>query len=374
MVDMHDLRARSLWVALNLVPGLGETTLRRLYEHFGSVEAVWQASREEICGLKWLRPGVRQALCMGPDQAAVDSALGVLDALGAWVLALDDPLYPELLRRIPDPPPVLYGIGDPGALRRECVAIVGSRRCSTYGIKAARELASGLASRGIGVVSGLAVGVDTAAHKGALEGNGVTVAVKGCGIDIPYPRQNTALAAKIVSSGVVLSEFPPGTGPEPGLFPLRNRIISGLSLGVVVVEASRKSGSLITAACALDQGREVMAVPGSIFSYKSAGTHYLIKMGARLVEGVKDILDEVGLEECAFEDSEEDREGEGGGHRGLLPEEMLVLQRLEAYPQHIDEIAEACGLPVSRLSGLLLQLELKGLVTSSPGQMYHVNM
>ncbi len=346
--------------------------MRRLLECFGSPEAVWGASWAELSGLKWLRPRVRQALARGPDQAALDEVLGILESLDAWVLTFNDPLYPSLLGRIPDPPPILYGIGNPEVLKGDLVAIVGSRQCSTYGIKAAKELARGLASHGIGVVSGLAIGVDTAAHQGALSGKGVTVAVKGCGIDIQYPKRNISLAAQIARTGAVISEFPPGIEPEPGLFPLRNRIISGLSLGVIVVEASLKSGSLITASYALDQGRDVMAVPGSIFSYKSAGTHYLIKMGARLVEGVRDVMDELGLGEFQSSGWASQEEGPTGGFDCALPDEKLVLQKLEPYPMHIDEIANVCGLPVSRLSGVLLQLELKDLIMSLPGQMYQL--
>lgn len=368
---LFDFEARASWLALHLVPGVGEVTLRRLVDHFGTPEAVWGASSEEFSGLPWLRPSVRRALVRGPDIAAVSRARKALESCGGWMMTFHDDCYPSLLSSVSDPPPVLYGIGDPAALEGELVALVGSRQASTYGIKVAKELSMSLASYNIGVVSGLAIGVDTAAHKGALSGGGITVGVKGCGIDVPYPRRNVSLAVRIAGRGAVVSEFPPGVLPEAGHFPARNRIISGLSRGVVVVEASPKSGSLITASCALDQGRDVMAVPGSIFSFKSRGTHYLIKMGARLVEGVQDILDELGMvwdEACPVAGAA----GARGRATSSLPEEQKVLARLEAYPQHVDEIAEACGMPVSRVSGLLLQLELKDLVMSLPGQMYQL--
>ncbi len=368
---IFDLQARAPWMALHLVPGVGEVTLRRLVDHFGTPEAVWGASAKELSGLAWLRPGVREALVRGPDQAELSKAQKAMESCGAWIMTFLDDCYPLLLSRIPDPPPVLYGLGDPGVLDKSLVAVVGSRQASTYGIKAAKELSKGLASYGIGVVSGLAIGIDTAAHQGALSGGGVTIGVKGCGIDVLYPKRNRSLVARMAREGAVISEFPPGVYPEACNFPMRNRVISGLSQGVVVVEASPKSGSLITASCALEQGRDVMAVPGSIFSYKSLGTHYLIKMGARLVEGIQDIMDELGLEWNADDPGLLAGAGRSEPVKSL-PEEQKVLEKLEPYPQHIDEIAEACGLSVSRVSGLLLQLELKELVLSLPGQMYQL--
>jgi len=357
-------------IALQLVPGVGSTTINRLIDHFGSAESVWDAGGETETDSGIITPRLNKALRKGPDRKKAEKIIEKLAAIGTWTMAYTDETYPDLLRQIQNPPSMLFGLGDPSCLGEKCIAMVGSRRASHYGMNAARSLSAELVDRGFTIVSGLAMGIDTACHEAALRAGGRTVAVTGCGLDIPYPRQNMKLSAEIQTNGAVISEFLPGTAPEAKNFPIRNRIISGLSLGVVVVEASLKSGSLITAACALDQGRDVVAVPGNIFSYKSRGAHWLIKQGARLVENGLDIAQELGegFQErrgiAAAGDSEKKPE--------LPPEQKTIFDILEHHPQHIDDIAQKCGLPVAHISGHLLQMELKELVQSVPGQRYQL--
>ncbi|NDY41860.1 DNA-protecting protein DprA [Dissulfurirhabdus thermomarina] len=338
--------------------------MRRLLAHFGGPEAVLAASAAEIRAVPGLRAGVAEAVARGADPAAVDRALAALDAAGGWILPAGSPGFPDCLRQIPDPPCLLYGRGSAAVLGARAVAVVGSREATSYGRKVAGALGRDLAAAGLTVVSGFARGIDTAAHTGALAGGGPTVAVLGCGVDVCYPRGNAELLERVVAGGAVISEYPPGTPPDARNFPPRNRIISGLARAVVVVEASRRSGSLITAACALEQGREVLAVPGSVFSYKSGGAHWLIKQGARLVEGAADVLEELGIA-ASGPTREEDREPPA-----LEGPERRLFEALEPYPLHLDDLAGRSGLPVAQASGLLLQLALKDLVQVLPGQRY----
>jgi DNA processing protein len=273
-------------------------------------------------------------------------------------LLLDDPAYPPLLRAIPDPPEELWVLGDIGALEGPCVAIVGSRAASHYATEIARALAFDLGRCGMVVVSGMARGVDGAAHRGALQAGGRTIAVLGSGVDVLYPSEHADLMERIPNSGAVVSEFPPGAPPLPGHFPRRNRVISGLSRAVVVIEAGEKSGSLITARCALEQGREVMAVPGNALSGRNRGSHALLKDGARLVEGVDDVLEELGLTRIAVEPV---ADANLLMHNGLIDS----LQPGETYG--LDELSAVSGLSASDLLPRLLELELRGLVARVPG-------
>lgn len=361
-------QAAGAWVALQLVPGVGNATLRHLVDHFGSPEAVWQARAGTLGRVPDVRPAVRTALSSGPDEGSVCRMLEAMDRVGAWLLTYRDEEYPPLLKTIPDPPALLYGIGDVSSLCRPAVALVGSRLGTSYGLRVARELSGGLARHGVVVISGLARGIDTAAHEGTLSTGGRTVAVLGCGIDRVYPRENAKLFHRIATRGALVTEFLPGTGPEAHNFPIRNRIISGLSLGVVIIEAGRRSGSLITASCALEQGREVFAVPGSVCSYKSSGTHWLLKQGARLVEGVGDIFEELGLETSGMEGQL--KSAPSAPTAPFSEEEQRLYDVLELYSQHLDDLARRSRLPVAQVCGLLLQMELKGLVQALPGQMY----
>ncbi len=357
------------WIALQMVPGIGRVTLERLIRHFGSAEGVWKARPNEFLRISKLSPRVQEALARGPDEQAVRRVINLIDEIGAWAITFMDKDYPPLLSEITNPPPLIYGIGDPTCLKDRSVAIVGSRMASSYGISVARELSSGLVQQGYTVISGMAIGIDSASHEAAVSSGGTTIAVMGCGIDRPYPRQNIGLFHRIAEHGAVITEFLPGTPPEPQNFPIRNRIISGLSQGVVVVEASMKSGSLITASCALEQGRDLMAVPGSIYSYRSRGSHWLIKQGAQLVDSVSDIIDGLAT---GIHRITEIRPSIPKKESQLSPEEQKILEKLEPYPQHIDEIAYRCGYPINKVSGLLVQMELKDLVQALPGQIYQL--
>lgn len=270
----------------------------------------------------------------------------------------DAPDYPPLLGTIPDPPPELWVRGRPDLLSAEAVAIVGSRAASPYALDIATSLAFDLARCGLVVVSGMARGVDGAAHRGALQASGATVAVLGSGVDVAYPEEHAELLDQIAAAGAVVSELPPGTPPLPHHFPLRNRIISGLSRAVVVVEAHERSGSLITARCALEQGRDVMAVPGNALSGRNRGSHALLKDGAKLVEGVDDILEELGLRRAPAVAVDA---GNLFCHNGL----MLNMQAGETYG--LDDLGAVSGLPASELLPLLTELELKGEVIRTPG-------
>lgn len=369
----ENANAISAWMALQMVPGVGSVTIRRLVDHFGSPEAVLSAGASALNAVRWLSPRVKDAILVGPDRHALERGMETLTGINAWALTYLDAQYPKTLAQIPDPPAVLYGLGDPDRLRGRSIAIVGSRKASPYGIRAARELSSALAERGVTVVSGMAPGIDTAAHEAVLQAGGVTIAVKGCGIDVPYPRHDRFFIERMASNGAIITEFPPGVTPEPRNFPIRNRIISGLCLGVVIIEASMKSGSLITASCALEQGREVMAVPGSIYSNGSVGSHWLIKQGARLVENATDILEVLDgpcMSNGAIAGPGLIEERSGRPAMPLEHEEELLFNMLGAYPIHIDELADLSGLSVAQVSAILIQLELKDIVQALPGQMY----
>ncbi len=366
------------WIALSLVPGVGRATLKRLVRAFGTPSAVFDAEEADLLRVRGLSDRVCGSITGGPDMASAHRALDILHAHHAWIMTFQDDDYPAWLAATGDGPAILYGMGSRQALSMFSVAVVGSRSASSYGLKVAGQFGAGLASRGVCVVSGLALGVDSAAHRACLNANGVTVAVTGTGIDIVYPKRNQRLAESIRERGAVITEYPPGTRPESRNFPVRNRIISGLSRGVVVVEASRRSGSLITASVALEQGREVMAVPGSIYSFKSEGVHWLLKQGAVPVTRLEDILDAVGWEGPGTRDvstadppdGQVDMHGKATVPAGLSKKEMRLWEGLDQYPQHIDEIAAACDLSASEAAALLIQMEIRGVVQAMPGHMY----
>ncbi|HEX8501696.1 MAG TPA: DNA-processing protein DprA [Pyrinomonadaceae bacterium] len=372
------------WIALNMTPGVGPRAAARLLERFGSAEGVFGALRSELERLR-LRPEAVESIALRDRHEAAAAELERLRGMeGAEVLPLDDGAYPSLLREIPDPPVTLYVRGAwRECLEAPCVGVVGSRRASTYGQNVAHALARELASRGLTVVSGLARGIDAAAHRGALEAGGRTAGVLGTGLDEVYPREHRRLAEEILGrGGALVTQFPLGTPPVAENFPYRNRIISGLSLGVVVVEASENSGSLITARLALEQGREVFAVPGNITSRNSFGTNYLIKgAGAKLVQQWQDVVAEFPAELAArLLPPEPKREGREGRARdgsaaplpaGLSDDERAVLKLLSAdEPAHIDALAGQSGLAVHELSALLLGLEMRELVRQLPGKCF----
>jgi len=360
------------WLTLSLLPGLGCNLVHRLVDHWQAASAVLDARVRSALQ----PPGISaRILTILDDEAQVADAsrraleeLTRLERLGGMLLCPESPEFPQALLSIPDPPAVLYCRGDLSLLSLPAVALIGSRAASEYGRRMAFRLASELSSRSLVIVSGAAYGIDAAAHRGALDAGGKTLAVLGCGIDVAYPKPHAPLLAEIAAQGLILSEYPLGTRPEPFRFPARNRLISGLARGVVVVEATEKSGSLITAGLALDQGREVMAVPGRIDSPKSFGTHGLIRQGAHLVRHAEDVLEALSWANDGQISLSGDMQAETG--RGLSGPEHLVWRTLETYPQDIDSLGRKTGLSVVDLHGILLQLELQGLVRQLPGQLY----
>lgn len=366
LCGLADMDTRHQWLSLALTPGLGPATLKKLVERFGSARQILAAGRKALEECPFLRKDSLACLC---DQktsigATADKELRLAEKAGATLLCWDDPLFPPLLKEISDPPPILYVLGSPQLLSAQGIAMVGARAASSYGLQVAERLAMELARHDLVITSGLALGIDTAAHRGALAVGGKTIAVLGCGLDIVYPSQNKKIHEQIVSLGAVISESPFGTLPEGFRFPARNRIISGLSLGVVVVEAAHRSGTLITAHQALEQGRDVFAIPGRIDSPKSEGCHRLIQEGAKLVHSGADILEELSLAAHANPSEPQPQAPP------LPPEEEKVFSLLEVYPKNIEEIIQATQLPAHRITEILLHLELRGLVTSLPGKQY----
>lgn len=359
------LEDRIYWLGWQfLLPGTGKR-LWTLVEHFGSPGAAWAASAKELSGA----PGIGEE---GPDGLArrkanldLENLMAKLDAAGISFYCYSDPGYPEKLLSIFDPPPVIFVRGQFKPGDSLAVAMVGSRKPSPYGQLVAEKLAKDLAAVEVTVVSGLARGIDTMAHKGALAANGRTLAVTGSGLDVVYPRENKRLMEQIMTNGAVISEFPPGSPPEAWHFPARNRIISGLALATVVVEAGERSGALITADFALEQGRDVMAVPGNIVNPLSRGPHRLIKQGARLVEGAGDILDELGLDKL-FRATP----AGGGGVVKMSVDEEALYQLLTLDPVSLDELIVKSGLTSQKVMAALMYLEIKGFVRQMPGKFY----
>jgi DNA processing protein len=356
------------WIGLNLVPRVGRITFQKLLTYFGSPQQVFQASYRDLLQV----PGVGQKLAEEITSFSLEEALQRemknIERYGIQILTLADSCYPPLLKAIYDPPPVLYYQGNLLQQDNTAIALVGSRKPTSYGKLVAERFAQDLAARQITVVSGLARGIDGAAHRGVLKAGGRTIAVAGCGLDIVYPAEHRHLKEQIIQQGAWLSEFPLGTQPDRMNFPLRNRIISGLALGTVVIEAGERSGSLITAEWALDQGREVFAVPGNITSPVSRGAHKLLKAGAKLVEGIEDILEELAPQTLPFPSVTPAPPPQLPS--SLLPREELLLDLITAEPQHIDTIIEQAKLPTQVVSGILMQLELRGLIRQVAGQHY----
>ncbi len=352
--------AYGAWLRLTLTPGVGGKTQRHLLSHFGSAAAIFDAG---VGGLTRLLPAELARRLMATDQAAaIEAALAWAEEPGNRLLTLADADYPQALLDTADPPTLLYVKGCSELLNRPALAIVGSRSPTPQGARDAEAFAAALSHASLTVVSGLALGVDGAAHRGALQGRGATIAVVGTGIDRVYPARHRDLARLIAERGVIVSEFPLGTAALRNHFPRRNRIISGLANGVLVVEAAVASGSLITARLAAEQGRDVFALPGSIHSPLSKGCHRLIKEGAKLVDDVRDILDELGMNGASGQ-----RQSAATAPTGLA-ERLLEVMGLD--PCDIDVLAERSTLRAAELSAMLLQLELEGRVASLPGGRY----
>ncbi len=350
------LDERACWILLSMVAGIGPVRFQRLLDVCGSGSAAWHASDVQMAAAGLER---RSAESLRKLRASVtpQAVLARLDHLGIATLTLLDDDFPAPLRQTADPPPVLFFRGSLRPSDAVAVAVVGTRRATPYGRAVAEQLARELAAAGITVVSGLAKGVDTVAHKAALEAGGRTIAVLGNGPDQIYPPENAGLARRIVDqhAGAVVSEFPPGIPPDAVNFPRRNRIISGLCAATIVVEAGERSGALITADFALEQGREVLAVPGSILSPSSAGTNSLIKQGAAPVTSAQDVLDVLGV-------SPDGGSGLARGVPVLPPEEEAVFEALGVEPCHVDDVARSLGRGAGEISAALTLLEIKGLV------------
>jgi DNA processing protein len=360
------------WIRLARAPDIGARTTLRLLETFGSAEAIISASPARLRSAGLGNQAI-EALASVNETLVTDDLRWLQEADNNHFLTITDPAYPELLRQIPDPPAWLFLKGDPDLLYHPQLAVVGSRNPTRGGRENATEFARELAGQGLGITSGLATGIDAAAHEGALAADGMTLAVVATGLDRVYPACNRELAHRIAENGLLVSEFPPGTEPRTGHFPSRNRIISGLSLGVLVAEATEKSGSLITARLATEQGREVFAIPGSIHNPLARGCHRLIRQGAKLVEQASDILEELAPFIAASRTAD----------RGAIPnrssrheeepldEEYRLLLEIIGYdPISIDEIIRQSGLTAAEVSSMLLLLELQGHVESFSGNRF----
>jgi len=353
---MTSMKGLASWIDLSLVPGLGPRTYRALLTAFGLPDNIRSVSRAQLT--KVVSETIAGRILESGRAARVATALEWAEQPGRSVVTLADSDYPQQLLQIPDPPILLYVIGDLRLLSVASLAIVGSRNATQQGVTNAERFARTLSETGLAIVSGLALGIDTAAHRGALDGNGSTIAVLGCGPDIVYPQGHEPLFARIAKDGAIVSEFPLGTPPSRENFPRRNRLISGLSRGCLVIEAALASGSLITARFASEQGREVFAVPGSIHSPLSKGCHALIKQGAKLVESAQDVLEELGL----------------GLGTPIIPNSSGpspgLLQHMGYDPCSIDTLIQRAGLTAEVISAMLLTLELEGKVSRLPGGVY----
>jgi len=362
------------WLALALTPGLGARMAGKLLGQFGSPDAIFNASLTALEGQR-LPAAVAQAIHTRRPLSDAAKELAQAQAAGCRLLTWDEPEYPSRLREIYDPPPLLYVLGNVELLNRHVLAIVGARRPTPYGNQMAERLAKDLAARGLVIASGLARGIDASAHRGALSsGSGSTIGVLGCGIDVVYPKENKKIFEEIERRGAIITEFPMGTFPAPQNFPIRNRIISGMSLGVVVVEGAQYSGSLITARLAMEFGREVYGVPGNATQPSSFGPNQLIKQGAKLVTSWEDVVEELPTPVRAELVPVEAASAE---ERTLLVQEALGPVERPIYElltpdeaRHVDEIVEKSGLTSSEVLAALFDLELRGVVRQLPGKQF----
>jgi DNA processing protein len=352
------------WLGLNLVKGIGAVRLKRLIAYFGEARAAWHAS-PAMLAKAGLSQGIIDNFVQLRMDVDLDKIMQDLAAQAVQVITWLDEDYPPRLKEIDAPPPVLYVRGDLRPEDEWAVAIVGTRRITPYGRQVAQEVASLLARNGVTVVSGLARGVDTVAHSEALQAGGRSLAVLGNGIDRMYPPENRILAGRLVENGALISDYPPGTPPEGGNFPPRNRIISGLSLAVVIIEAGERSGAIITASFAADQGREVFAVPGGIHARQSRGTNYLIQQGARPLLNPEEILESLDLAMVL----------EHRTARRVLPENELeasLLERLSLEPLHVDELSQTMSSSIQEVTAALALMELKGMIRKVGSMRYVV--
>lgn len=366
--EKYDEEELAAWIRLQMTPGVGIMTAHKMLSAYGLPQNIFKTSYEEIARI--VSPKMADVLFSPADPAITEQ----IEKTKEWleddanrVLPLSDSRYPRQLLEISDPPLMLYVKGRVELLTSPSIAIVGSRNATTQGCLDAKEFARFLSDTGLTIVSGLALGIDTAAHAGGLKGRGSTVAVIGTGADIVYPARNRELAHRIAGEGCIISEFPIGTGPLASNFPRRNRVISGLSGGILVVEAAARSGSLITAKTAIDQGRDVFAIPGSIHSPLSRGCHELIRQGAKLVESSQDILEELKhFSDIVVNQSSQERNTEEGADE-FSDEQKVILAQMGYDPVDADTLSERCDMDAASLSVELLNLELSGNVESLPG-------
>lgn len=361
---MQPNQHQQFWLGLHLIPKFGIVKMSRLLAQFDSVEALWREADANLMRLDLPRPMLRQ-FCAARRNIDVTREMDRVAQAGASLITQEDKLYPRLLRSLQDRPLLLYVRGEFTTEDEKCLAVVGTRKASKYGWDAANQLSNQLAQRGITIVSGMAHGIDAAAHRGALNAGGRTIAVVATGIDRVYPRENSDLAEEIVSNGVIISEMPLGTAPLARNFPQRNRIISGLSLGVLVAEAPVRSGALNTVSHAIDQGRDVFAVPHNIFSQSGQGGNTLIREGAKLVADVEDILEELQVSHLNVETRILAQEIQPANET-----EDAVFQQLNADPVHVDTIVRQTELPTATVTSTLTMLELKGLAESAGPMQY----
>jgi DNA processing protein len=358
-VSERDIR---YWVGFNKVSGIGAARLRALLDYFGDLEIAWHASNHDLHQAGLDRRSLANLLS-AREKLDLEAEVERLARDGIQVLTWDDAGYPPHLRQAYNAPPILHVRGSIEARDEWAVAVVGTRRASVYGKEATRMICTGLAQAGVTVVSGMARGIDTIAHRACLDAGGRTIAVLGCGVDVVYPAQNARLADEIAEQGALVSEYALGTPPEAKNFPPRNRIISGLTLGTVVVEGDMGSGALITAGFAAEQGREVFAVPGNIFARTSRGTNHLIQEGAKMICQVADVLEELNLTMVS----------EQAQARAVIPEnetEALLLEHLSVEPVHVDVLGQTVELPIAEVTSTLALMELKGMVRQVGGMSY----
>lgn len=353
---------RRYWLGFNLVRGIGAVRLRALLQHFGDAETAWLASSEDLRAAGLGQKTVARLVALRAD-VDLDLLLARAEAQGVAILTSEDAAYPRRLQEIDQPPPVLFVRGDWKAEDEMAVAIVGTRRVTAYGRQVTEQLAGHLAANGVTIISGLARGVDEVAHSAALAAGGRTAAVLGSGVDRVYPPENRTLAERLMKSGALLSDYPLGTAPDSSNFPPRNRIISGLSMATIVVEAGETSGALITAEFAAEQGRDVFAVPGGIFAPQSRGTNKLIQSGAHPLLSPEDVLQGLNL----------GRAGQQRAARRALPVddvERKIMSTLGNEPLHVDDIRNQIDMPIEKVSAALVMMELKGMIRQVGGAQY----
>jgi DNA processing protein len=377
---MND-NAFRFWLALKAIPGIGHATFSNLVERFGSPSMVFSAAESDLCSCPGINKTIARSIINFKDWDKISRDLEMIDKLGIQIITFQDECYPSNLLNIYDRPAFLYALG---TLHKDeiPIAVVGSRRATPYGKYTAEKISRDLALSGITIVSGLARGIDSCAHRGALSVSQRTIAVLGCGLNVIYPPENKNLFKEISEIGAVISEFPLDTKPMPFHFPTRNRIISGMSYGVVVVEAGEKSGSLITARLAMEQGRDVFAIPGSIDSPSSRGSNSLIKQGAKLIDHIGDILEDIlpQLERPLLipeklSETKQITEAKRTQITEMVPVDGIEQDIVEVLTQgkkHADDIIAALGQPPSRVLGALISLELKGIIHQHPGKFFSI--